>query len=234
MQQIYSHVRKCVEDFGMISEGDRIAVGVSGGKDSLLTLAALAGIQKFLPTHFELEALTLDMGFKDTDFSRVIEFCKDLGVNYTIVPTQIAEVVFDIRKETNPCSLCAKMRRGALHEAALKLGCKKVALGHHMDDAIETFILSLLYEGRLSCFMPVTYLDRTDITLIRPLLYVTEQTVLAQKPRLPVVHNPCPANGNTKRQEVKEWIVEQGKMIPDIKSKLFGSLKALPGWATVK
>lgn len=233
MQNILSLVRRAVDDFGMINTGDTVAVGVSGGKDSLLTLWALAELRRFYPNPFKVEAITLDMG-NGLDFSAVKAFCETLDVPYTIIPTQIFEVVFEIRKETHPCSLCAKMRRGALHEAAIQRGCRKVALGHHLDDAVETFMLSLFYEGRVSCFSPVTYLDRKDITLLRPLLYVEECQVrkAANKLDLPVVANPCPANGNTKRQEVKELLKTLEVTYPDLRSKIFGAMKRYPlkGW----
>lgn len=233
MQKILSLVRRAVDDFGMINTGDSVAVGVSGGKDSLLTLWALAELRRFYPNSFQVEAITLDMG-NGLDFSAVKTFCETLDVPYTIIPTQIYEVVFEIRKETHPCSLCAKMRRGALHEAAIQRGCHKVALGHHLDDAVETFMLSLFYEGRVSCFSPVTYLDRKDITLLRPLLYVEEWQVrkAANKLDLPVVANPCPANGNTKRQEVKELLKTLEASYPDLRSKIFGAMKRYPlsGW----
>lgn len=235
MQKILSLVRKAVQDFNMISGGDRIAVGVSGGKDSLLTLWALANLRRFYPESFELEAITLDMG-NGLDFSGVTEWCLELNVPYTIIPTHIFEVVFDIRQETNPCSLCAKMRRGALHEAAVERGCRKVALGHHLDDAVETFMLSLFYEGRVSCFQPVTYLDRMDVTLLRPMLYVEEWQTrhAADALNLPVVHNPCPANGATKRQEVKELLKTLEKSYPDLRHKIFGAMKRYPleGWGS--
>ena len=231
MQYIYSKIRRCASDYNMIPPGARVAVGVSGGKDSLLLLAGLAGLRRFWPGGFELEAITLDMGMKGMDLSPVERFCENLDVPLTIIKTQIAEIVFDIRKESHPCSLCAKMRRGALHQAAIERNCRIVALGHHMDDAIETFMLSLLYEGRLSCFRPVTYLDRQDITLIRPLLYIEESDVLARVSQLPVVHNPCPANGHTKRQEVKERLRAMETEVSDVRQKVFGSLRSLPGWA---
>lgn len=233
MQKILSLVRRAVDDFGMLSTGDKVAVGVSGGKDSLLTLWALAELRRFYPNAFQVEAITLDMG-TGQDFSAVEEFCQSLDVQYTIVPTQIFEVVFEIRKETHPCSLCAKMRRGALHEAAVSRGIHKVALGHHFDDAVETFMLSLFYEGRVSCFRPVTYLDRKDITLLRPLLYVEESQVrkATRVLSLPVVENPCPANGHTKRQEVKELLKTLEKTYPDLRNKIFGAMKRYPldGW----
>ena len=224
----------------MIAPGDRIAVGVSGGKDSLLLLRTLCELRRFYPAPFEVEAVTLHMGQSagvpgpGMDFRPVRELCRELGVNYTVVPTDIAPVVFDVRREENPCSLCAKLRRGALHEAALSLGCRKVALGHHKDDAVETFLLSLMYEGRLSCFRPVTYLDRKGITVIRPLLYADEALVrsTAERLALPVVHNPCPANGRTKRQEVKELLAELDGRAPGLRERAFGAMKrGLPGWA---
>ena len=218
----------------MLSDGDRVAVGVSGGKDSLLTLWALAKLRRFYPRKFELEAITLDMG-SGADFSGVAELCRELDVPYTVVPTQIFEVVFNIRRETNPCSLCAKMRRGALHGAAADRNCRKAALGHHLDDAVETFMLSLFYEGRVSCFQPVTYLDRMDITLIRPLIYAEEWQVrqAVKELGLPVVHNPCPANGATKREEIKNLLKTLEKDYPELRRKVFGAMKRYPieGWA---
>jgi tRNA(Ile)-lysidine synthase TilS/MesJ len=211
----------------MIAPGDRIAIGVSGGKDSLLLLQTLAELRAFYPQPFEIEAVTLHMGMPGMDYRPVRDFCRTLGVGYTVVPTDILHVVLDIRKEENPCSLCAKLRRGALHDAALGLGCRKVALGHHCDDAVETFLLAMLYEERLYCFTPVTYLDRKDITLIRPMLYVDEHLVreTARRLALPVVHNPCPANGHTKRQEVKELITELSGRYPGLRDRLFRAVK---------
>ncbi len=232
IKRILSLVRRCVEDYNMIAPGDGVAVGVSGGKDSLLTLAALAKLREFFPVPFTVQAVTIDMGFEGVDFTKVTRFCGTLGVRHTIVPTRIAEIVFDIRKETHPCSLCAKLRRGSLHTAARELGCRKIALGHHKNDAAETFMLSLLYEGRLSCFKPVTYLDRMDVTLLRPLLYVEEGEVRRAARELPVVFNPCPANGHTKRQEAKELLETLGG--GDALSQVFNAIKRLPlpGWET--
>lgn len=238
LNRILSYTRRCVEDYDMIQEGDRIAVGVSGGKDSLTLLATLAKLADFYPKHFTVEAFTLDMGHVDggegMDFAPVAAYCEKLGVPYTLLPSEIHHIIFDLRKEKNPCSMCAKMRRGALHNAIRERGITKIALGHHFDDAIETFFLSLFYEGRISCFQPVTYLDRTGITQIRPLLYCREDDIrrAAQRLRLPVVHNPCPANGHSRRQEVKELIAGLEGRYPDIKQKLFGSLQRYPlyGW----
>ena len=229
MQHLMGLVRRCVDDYGMIKGGDRIAVGVSGGKDSLALLTLLAGLRGYYPEPFELEAITVDMGL-GMDFSPVEEYCRKLDVPYTRVETEIGPIIFDIRKEKNPCSMCAKMRRGALHDALLKKGFSKVALGHHYDDAVETFLLSLFYEGRISCFQPVTYLSRTEITQIRPMLYVGEKAVesFAQRMELPVVHNTCPADKSTKRQEVKELLQTLQAAYPDLKTKIFGAMQRLP------
>ena len=223
-------VRRCVDDYGMISPGDRIAVGISGGKDSLVLLAALAYLRRYYPAPFELEGITIDTGFPGMDFSGVEKMCEELGVPYTRVPTDIREIVFDARQEENPCSLCSKMRRGALNTTMKEHGCNKLALGHHFDDAVETFFLSLFYEGRLSCFQPVTYLDRTGITQIRPLLYVSEAMIREAVPRLqlPVVHNPCPADGHTKRQEVKTLIASLEPQYPKLKESVFAAMQRLP------
>lgn len=229
MQQLMGMVRRCVDDYRMIEAGDKIAVGVSGGKDSLALLALLAGLQKYYPKPFELAALTIDMGL-GMDFSPVEAYCRSLGVPFHRVETQIGPVIFDIRKEKNPCSLCAKMRRGALNDALKSLGYQKIALGHHYDDAVETFLLSLFYEGRLSCFQPVTYLSRMDVTQIRPMLYIGEKAVssFARRMELPVIENRCPADKSTKRQEVKELLVTLQKQYPDLKTKIFGAMQRLP------
>ncbi|WP_242965159.1 tRNA 2-thiocytidine biosynthesis TtcA family protein [Petroclostridium xylanilyticum] len=234
MKRILSLVRKAVEDYDMIEDGDRIAVGVSGGKDSLTLLRALKALQRFYPKKFELEAITLSMGFDNFDLSGVRKMCEELGITYTVKPTNIAEVIFDIRKETNPCSLCAKMRRGALHDVALELGCKKVALGHHHDDVIETFFLSLFFEGRINCFSPVTYLDRKGIYLIRPMIYVPEKEIkgFSRRMELPVAFNPCPANGNTKRQYIKDLLKALNRENKGLKDRLFGAIQRseIDGW----
>lgn len=222
----------------MIQPGDRIAVGVSGGKDSLTLLCALAALRRFYPNPFEVEAITLDMGFPGCDFSGIDALCRQLEVPYTVITTDIAPVIFDIRKESNPCSLCAKMRRGALHDGALQKNCKKVALGHHFDDTVETFFLSLFFEGRINCFSPVTYLDRKGITLIRPMLYLKESEIihLKEKYQLPVVHNPCPADGYTKRQYIKETLRQLEHENPGLRDRLFGAVQRsqLPGWQPVR
>lgn len=234
MEKILSLVRRCVEDYDMIQAGDTVAVGVSGGKDSLVTLTALAKLATFYPKPFTVEAVTLDMGAVDggagMDFGPVADYCQALGVPFTLIPSEIGHIIFDIRKEKNPCSMCAKMRRGALHNALADRGIRKIALGHHFDDAVETFFLSLFHEGRISCFQPVTFLDRTGITQIRPLLYCGEGFVrnLAEKLELPVVHNTCPADGYTQRQEVKELVAQLSVKYPRVKDYVFRAMQALP------
>ena len=229
MQHLMGLVRRCVDDYQMIEAGDRIAVGVSGGKDSLALLALMAGLQKYYPTPFELAAITIDMGL-GMDFGPVEDFCKSLGVPFTCVKTEIGPLIFDVRKEKNPCSMCAKMRRGALNDALKAMGFNKIALGHHYDDAVETFLLSLFYEGRLSCFQPVTYLSRMDVTQIRPMLYIGEKAVesFTRRQNLPVVENRCPADKSTKRQEVKDLLAVLQKQYPDLKTKIFGAMQRLP------
>ena len=203
MQRLMGLVRRCVEDYDMIQAGDKIAVGISGGKDSLVLLQLLAGLREYSDKPFTLEAITIDMGL-GMDYSPVQALCDRLQVPYTVVPTQIGPIIFDHRKEKNPCSMCAKMRRGALNQAILDRGIRKIALGHHYDDAVETFLMSLIYEGRISCFQPVTELDRTGVIQIRPMLYIHEKTVdnFARRMELPVIENGCPADKHTKREEV--------------------------------
>ncbi|KRQ87725.1 tRNA 2-thiocytidine biosynthesis protein TtcA [Caloramator mitchellensis] len=229
MQKLLSKLRKSIQDFNMIQDGDRIAVGLSGGKDSNLLLYALKQYQRFSPQPFELCAITIDMGLKELDLTPLIEFTKKIDVPHYVVKTSIAEIIFDIRKEKNPCSLCAKMRRGALHDAAKNLGCNKVALAHHLNDVIETFLMSMFFEGRLSTFSPVTHLEKKDIYLIRPLVYVYEKDIrsLVKKNNLPVIKNPCPANGNTQRQNMKELIWKLEKQIPGIKDNILGAITNL-------
>lgn len=238
MQKMLSHVRRCVADYDMIAEGDRVAVGVSGGKDSLTTLCVLNALSKFYPKHFEVAAITVGTGYDDMDFSAVRDYCDKIGSEFIFVPTDIKTVVFDIRKEENPCSLCANMRRGALYSAAVEHGFNKVAYGHHMDDAVNTFLLSLVYEGRISCFSPVTYLSRTGITLIRPLLYTSEAEVagFAKKQELPIVVNSCPVNGHTKRAKAAEILSIMRAERGDIREKIIGSMQRLPlkGWEPAK
>ena len=227
-------VRRCIEDYRMIEDGESIAVGVSGGKDSVALLCALANLRRFYPKRFELHAVTLDMGFEGMDFSPIEKLCKGLDVPYTLRHKELGQILFEERHEKNPCSLCAKMRRGVIHDIITELGIKKLALAHNFDDAVETFLLSLLYEGRLNCFQPVTYMSRTDITQIRPMIYIGEGTVikLIEKCGLPVVHNLCPMNGVSKRQEVKMLLKTLGASYPDLKNRIFGAMQRLPleGW----
>ncbi len=235
MQHILGLVRRCVEDYRMIAPNDRLAVGVSGGKDSLLTLVALAQLRRFYPIPFTLEAITLEMGMPSMDFSPVAALCETLEVPYQRIQVPVYQIVFEERREKNPCSLCAKLRRGSLNTALTERGIHKIALGHHYDDAIETLLMNLLFEGRIGCFQPVTYLNRTGVTQIRPLLYCREDDIrrAAERLHLPVVHNPCPADGSSRRQEVKELIGQLEKTYPDLKQKLFGSIQRYPlyGWA---
>ncbi|MGN1306414.1 MAG: tRNA 2-thiocytidine biosynthesis TtcA family protein [Faecousia sp.] len=229
MQRMMGLVRRCAEDYRMIAPNDKIAVGVSGGKDSLALLVLLSAMRAYYPQPYSLTAITVDMGL-GMDFSPIAELCERLEVPFTQVKTQIGPIIFDYRKEKNPCSMCAKMRRGALNNALLEQGFTKVALGHHYDDAVETFMMSLLFEGRLSCFQPVTYLDRTGVTQIRPMLYLTEGMVrrFAEEQQLPVIENRCPADKNTKRQEIKELIATLSKTYPDLKDRVFGAMQRLP------
>ncbi|MCD8004559.1 MAG: tRNA 2-thiocytidine(32) synthetase TtcA [Oscillospiraceae bacterium] len=237
MQEILSRMRRCIEDYDMLQPGDRVAVGVSGGKDSLVLLAALARLREFYPRPFDLEAVTLDLGLEGMDFSPVADWCRGQGIPYTLKKTEISRVIFEVRRDKNPCSMCAKMRRGALNGVLREMGISKVALGHHFDDAVETFYLSLFYEGRLSCFQPVTYLDRTGVTQIRPLLYCGEGHIrtVAQREGLPVVPNLCPADGATRRQEVKDLIAQLSRRYPRLKDYTFGVMQRLPlpAWAKI-
>ena len=233
MQKLMGLVRRCVDDYDMIQEGDRIAVGVSGGKDSLVLLVLLAGLKQYFDKSYELEAITIDMGL-GMDYSGIQALCDRLEVPYTIVKTEIAPIIFDYRKEKNPCSMCSKMRRGALNQAILDRGFNKLALGHHYDDAVETFLMSLIFEGRISCFQPVTNLDRTGVIQIRPMLYLHEKTVdnFAKRMELPVLENRCPVDKHTKREEVKALIFSLSQTYPDLKERIFGAMQRypLPEW----
>ena len=233
MQKLMGLVRRCVDDYNMISAGDKIAVGVSGGKDSLVLLVLLAELRKFFHKPYEVQAVTIDMGL-GMDYSGVAELCRQLDVPYTIINTQIAPIIFDHRKEKNPCSMCAKMRRGALNQALLDKGFNKLALGHHYDDAVETFMMNLLFEGRIGCFQPVTNLDRTGIIQIRPMLYIHERTVdnFAVRQNLPILENRCPVDKTTKREEVKKLVYDLSSTYPDLKERIFGAMQRypLPEW----
>lgn len=225
-QKLYSYVRRAVDDYQMINEGDKIAVGISGGKDSLTLLYALSGLKRFYPNHFDIVALTVDLGFGIQDFSKISEFCQKLNIEYHVIKTEIAEIVFDTRKETNPCSLCAKMRKGSLNEFAKNLDCNKIAYAHHRDDMIETMLMSLIYEGRFHCFRPVTYLDRMDLTVIRPMMYIPEMDVIgfSNKYMLPIAKNPCPVDGHTKREYIKNLVRQLNHENPGCKDRFFTAL----------
>lgn len=234
MKKIVSLTRKAIEEYDMIKENDRVAVGVSGGKDSLVLLAALTELSKYHPKNFTVVGLSLDPGF-GADYEPIRRCCEQLGVEYYIKETNFKEIIFDIRKESNPCSLCSKMRRGALNDFAIEHGCHTIALGHHKDDVLETFFLSLLYEGRVNCFAPLTYLDRTGITQIRPLIYVRECDIKSTANRLglPVLPKVCPADGVTKREDMKEIIRDlEHRTAPGLKRRLFHAVKAsgIEGW----
>lgn len=229
MRRILSHTRAAIDDYNMINDGDKIAVGISGGKDSLMLLKALCELRRFYSVEFQVVAITLDMRFnnQDGDFSEIKKMCDDYGVEYIVKPTDLYEIIFNIRKEPNPCSLCARMRRGILHEAAKEAGCNKIALGHHLDDAAETFLMNLLVESRIGCFAPVTYLSRRDLTMIRPLIYVRERevTAAAERLNLPVVESGCPANENTKREEIKMLINELSARYGDVPERIIGAMQ---------
>lgn len=233
-QKILSYTRRAIEDYRMIEDGDRVAVGISGGKDSMALLRAMAAIRDFLPERFELFAITIDMGFSGMDFAPVREFCDSINVPYIVVKTEISQIIFDIRKEKNPCALCAKMRRGAIHDAVRELGCNKLALGHHKDDVVDTFMLNLLHGSRIATFQPVTYLSRKDITMIRPFIYAEEYEIrhFVEKYGLPVVKSTCPADGGTEREEMKNLLSALNRDYPNIRSKIFGAIEraGIDGW----
>lgn len=234
LQQLYSYTRKAIDDYQLIAEGDTIAVGISGGKDSLTLLYALAGLRHFYPLPFKIIAVTVDLGYDNFDFTEIEKLCQKLDVPYHIIHTQIAQILFEERKETSPCSLCAKMRKGALNQAIKELGCNKIAYAHHMDDVIETVFLSMIFEGRFYTFPPKTYLDDSALTVIRPMIYIPEANVkgFQHKYELPVVKNPCPADGNTKREYVKNLIRQMNLDHPGVKTRLFHAIQQgnIPGW----
>lgn len=234
LQQVLSYVRKAVDDYGMIEEGDRIAVGISGGKDSLTLLYALHGLRRFYPKHFDIHAVTVDLGFQNLNLEEIKALCRSIEVEYTIIETDIAQIIFQERRETNPCSLCAKMRKGALNQAMKDAGCGKVAYAHHKDDVVETMLMSLIFEGRFHTFAPVTFLDRTEITVIRPLIYMNEADVIGfvNKNGVPVVKSPCPADGHTKREYVKELLRRLNQENPGVKERMFAAVLggSIKGW----
>lgn len=224
IQKLLSHMRKAINDYHMIESGDKIAVGISGGKDSLMLLALLAAYKRFSEHDFELCGITVDMGFAENAYKPVEDFCNQLGVPYYVEKTDIAEIVFDVRKEKNPCSLCAKMRRGALNSKINELGFNKLALGHHKNDVVETFLLSLLYEGRLSTMQPVSYMSRSDVTLIRPMVYIDERDIIGAAKELPVCKNPCPADKHSQRESMKDILKELSAKDPAISTKIANAI----------
>lgn len=236
VQRILGYMRKAVAEFDLIQDGDRIAVGVSGGKDSVVLLTGLVLMRRFIGIDYEVVAITLDpqFGGVTTDYSRIAELCRRLNVPYVVKETQIGQIVFDVRRESNPCSLCARMRRGALHDAAVAAGCNKIALGHHFDDAVETFVMNLFNEGRLGCFSPKSYLSRKKLTMIRPMVFAPEKEVrrAARAKNLPVVKSACPADGMTSRQKTKEFLAQKERENEGFKLRLFGALRrsGLDGW----
>lgn len=229
MRKILSKTRAAVDDYKMIQNGDKIAVGVSGGKDSVMLLKALCDLKRFYPADFEIVAITLDMRFdkKDGDFSEIQKLCDEYGIEYVVQKTDLYEIIFEIRKEECPCSLCSRMRRGILHDTAKSLGCNKIALGHHLDDAAETFMMNLLIESRIGCFAPVTYLSRRDITMIRPLVYVRESAVeqAMERLNLPVVESRCPANEKTKREGAKMLLQKLSEEYGDVPERIIGAMQ---------
>lgn len=239
MQKVLGHMRKAIQEFDLIQDGDRIAVGISGGKDSLVLLNGLALLRRFIGIEYELVAITLDPRFngQEGDYSSVQELCDKLGVEYRIIPTDIGEIIFNIRKEPNPCSLCARMRRGALHDASIEAGCNKLALGHHYNDAVETFVMNLFNEGRIGCFSPKTYLSKKDIWLIRPMVLTSEKEIFSACRRngLEVVKSKCPADGHTNREKTKNFLAEMEKENRGFTYRLFGAMRRanIDGWGGV-
>ena len=236
MRRLISCMRAAIERYNMIEDGDKICVGVSGGKDSVALLVALSEMRRFLPWNFEVFGVSINMNFGGvpTDFSEIEELCRRIRVPYTVKDTRIGEIIFDVRNEQNPCSLCARMRRGALHDAAKEIGCNKIALGHHLDDAVETFYINLLRNGTVGCFRPVTYLSRKDITMIRPMIYAFEKDVAhaASSRNLPICKSTCPADGTTERQKVKELLQSLEKDYDGLRKKTLTALQnaEIDGW----
>lgn len=226
LQQVMSYIRRAADDYHMIDENDRIAIGISGGKDSLTLLYGMHGLKRFYPKKFDIHAVTVDLGFENLNLDKIKNICEELEIPYTIVKTDIADVIFNQRKEPNPCSLCAKMRKGALNDAIKAAGCNKVAYAHHKDDVVETMLMSLIYEGRFHTFSPVTYLDRMDLTVIRPLMYMQEADVIGfiNKYDIPVVKSPCPADGYTKREYIKQLLRQLNLENPGVKERMFAAI----------
>ncbi|MBE6112049.1 MAG: tRNA 2-thiocytidine biosynthesis protein TtcA [Peptococcaceae bacterium] len=222
---LLAKIRRASREYGLIQPYDKIAVGLSGGKDSTVMLYALSVLQKTLPIPFELVGISLDVGWNN-DYELVGRYCRELGIPFHLEQTQIGRIVYEERKEANPCSLCANMRRGAINSVAKQLGCNKVALGHHLDDALETFLMSMVFEGRMHTFSPRTYLSRADITVIRPMIYVYEKDIIsiASKLELPVVPNNCPADGLTKRTTMKEEMARFEAMNSTVRERMLNAI----------
>lgn len=236
MQQLMAYIRRAVTEYDMIQNGDRIAVGLSGGKDSVALLAGLAGVRRFIGISFELVAVTVDnqFGGVQTDYSAISALCEQFSVPHIIRRSEIGQIVFDTRNETNPCSLCARMRRGLLHDLTNAEHCNKIALGHHYDDAVETFMMNLFHEGRIGCFSPVTYLSRKDITMIRPLVFAPEREIAraVRRGALPVVKSACPIDGCTAREDMKQFLKEMEQKSGGISKRIFGAMRRahIAGW----
>lgn len=234
MQQVMSRLRRAIDDYNMIEKGEKVAVALSGGKDSALLLQALSQLSEFHPMHFTVCAVFVDLGFENIDVEGIRRFCDGLRVDLNIKHTEIGRIIFDYRKESNPCALCAKMRRGVIHDGALEMGSRKIALGHHMDDAVETFLMNLMYESRIGCFQPVTYLSRKDVTVIRPMIYMNEREIKGAVNRLsvPVMKSPCPVDGATKREDTKQLIKQLSREHSNISKSIFGAMQrsGIDGW----
>ncbi|MBQ8568952.1 MAG: tRNA 2-thiocytidine biosynthesis protein TtcA [Oscillospiraceae bacterium] len=237
MQRILGYMRKAIQEYDMISDGDKIAVGISGGKDSLVLLKGLALLKRFIGIDYDIVGITLDpcFGGVEGDYSAVEKMCAELGVEYRVIRTQIGQIVFDIRKEKSPCSLCAKLRRGALHDAAVDAGCNKIALGHHFNDAVETFLMNLYIEGRIGCFSPVSYLSRRDLYMIRPMVFAPEKDIrkAAAKNEITVIKSKCPVDGHTRREKMKNYIAETERTDKGFSDRIFGAMRRadVDGWA---
>ena len=221
-----TNVKRACRDYDLIAAGDKIAVGLSGGKDSSALLYIMKALQRELPVHFEIQPVTVSLGW-DVDLTPLKALCESLDLKLQVKETEIAQIIFDVRKEKNPCALCAKMRSGALHDAALELGCQKVALGHHLDDVIETYFMNLIFTGNISTFQPKSFLDRKGITLIRPMVFLQEKITakIVHNKRLPVLANPCPANKQTKREEMKDLVTELAGRYPEFRHRFLTGLK---------
>lgn len=237
MQRILSHMRKAIEEYNMIDEGDKIAVCLSGGKDSITMLHAFKALKRFYPKNFEIIAVSVDPGFEFFNTEFLQKICDDLEIPLFVEKSNAKEIVFDIRKEKNPCSLCANLRRGVINSIAIREGCNKIALGHNQDDVLETFLLNLLYTGNIGTFSPMSYMDRSKITLIRPLIYTPEKEArrFVKKNNLEVMKKVCPMDGTSKREDMKQLIFSLTKNIPMIRANLFGAIQRnLDDWKIEK